>query len=65
MTTLRTYRVFVHEWDVHSTVLEAESEQAAIAAADALFDAEGPEAFRHWNNGRDDTNAQEIGEGGR
>lgn len=50
---LKRYRVFLHEWIVWDTVIEATSEADAERRAQDLWDTDGHEAFSHFNNGND------------
>jgi len=62
MTAACTFRVFVYEWTCWDTTLEAETEEAAVEAAQALWDDEGPEAFSLHDNGCDGIQAYVQGE---
>jgi hypothetical protein len=59
----KTYRVLVYTWDAYKTFLEAATEEQAIAQAEALFDAQGPEAFTWDDSGTDEIVADAV-EGG-
>jgi hypothetical protein len=43
----RSYRVFFHTWDVYDATMEASSSEEALAKAEALYNAEGLDAFSH------------------
>jgi hypothetical protein len=55
----RTYRVFYHTWDVYDATVEAGSCKEALAKAEALYNAEGLEAYRHFSAGDDGFNVEE------
>ncbi|TCQ16384.1 hypothetical protein [Rhizobium sp. PP-CC-3G-465] len=49
----REYRVFLDIWDVYEVTVQSTSEQQALPKAEALYDAEGLEAFSHVYTGTD------------
>lgn len=49
----RQFRVFLHTWDVYDVTVEAASGEEALAKAEALYNAEGTEAFDHFHCGND------------
>lgn len=61
--TLKTYRVFVHEWIVWDGSVEAASEEEAERVAQDLWDTEGEAAFSCFNSGTDGVTVDD-GEGG-
>ena len=49
----RTFRVFLHTWAVYDANVEANSSGDAISKAEALYNAEGMDAFSHHDSGHD------------
>lgn len=55
----REYRVFFHTWDVYNVLVKAPSNEEALAKAEALYNAEGLEAFSHDNAGDEGSQVEE------
>lgn len=49
----RTFRVFLYTWAVSDATVEASSCEDAISRAEALYNAEGMDAFSHHGSGHD------------
>ncbi len=58
----RRYRVMVLRWDAYDAVIEADSEEDALAKAEALYSAEGEDAFSHHDGGLDGITAEPLDE---
>ena len=56
---LKTFRVFLHEWTVWDTEVEAASAEEAEATALDRWETHGAEAFNHFNDGHDGATAEE------
>lgn len=57
---LKRYRVFMHEWILWDAFVEAASEEEAQSMAQAMWDADGQDAFCLFNNGNDGATAEEC-----
>ena len=64
---VRRYRISLTAWSSWSTDVEAPDEYAAVAAAEALWESDGEDAFRHQDGGIQGLDAELIDdrEGGR
>ena len=61
MSAARRYRVQIQEWMVWKTYIDAANLEDAKEKAEALWTAEGPDAFKLMDNGTDDIEAEDIG----
>lgn len=52
-SSTRTFRVFLHTWDVYEATVAAQSPEHAEAIAQSIFEARHVEGF-DWFNGGDD-----------